>query len=75
MLKHLKICSKSPYKQVDKKTKDVGSWKRIQVHPNSVNFKLFEFNQEQSLAKMVIIDELPFKYVGNEGFKQFISEA
>jgi hypothetical protein len=28
-----------------------------------------------ALAKMVIIDELPFKYVENEGFKMFMSEA
>ena len=36
--------------------------------------KVLEFNQEecrQALAKMVIIDELPFKFVENTGFRLF----
>ncbi|KAL0328142.1 UNVERIFIED_CONTAM: putative AC transposase [Sesamum calycinum] len=37
-----------------------------------------KFDQEalrQGLARMIIMDELPFKFVENEGFRQFISLA
>jgi len=40
--------------------------------------KLVDFSQDSTrlaLAKMIIIDELPFKHVENEGFKMFMGEA
>lgn len=47
--------------------------------PNSTaSFKLVEFSQELgrlALAKMIIMDELAFKYVENEGFRYFVSLA
>ena len=46
--------------------------------PNKVSMKLVDFNQEQTLmtlAKMIIIDELAFKFVENEGFRKFMEDA
>jgi len=43
-----------------------------------VSFKLVEFNQEEqrfNLAKIIIIDELPFNHVEGAGFKGFMSCA
>ena len=40
--------------------------------------KLVDFNLEQTLialAKMIIIDELAFKFVENEGFRKFMKDA
>ena len=38
----------------------------------------YKFDQElirTALAKMIVIDELPFKFVEGEGFKNFVSVA
>lgn len=43
-----------------------------------MSFKLVEFNQEEqrfNLAKIIIIDELPFNHVEGAGFKGFMSCA
>lgn len=40
--------------------------------------KLVDFNQEETLialVKMIIIDELAFKFVENEGFRKFMEDA
>ena len=40
--------------------------------------KLVDFNQEQTLialAKMIIIEELAFKFVENERFRKFMEDA
>jgi len=41
-------------------------------------WKLVKFNQEKTLitlAKMIIIDEIPCKFVENEGIRKFIQQA
>ncbi|CAK8538506.1 unnamed protein product [Lathyrus sativus] len=78
MHKHLKVCLKNPNRVVDKKQKTIAIGKESEDDPNSVILKLVDFNQERTrltLAKMIIIDELPFKYVENEGFNMFMKEA
>ncbi|CAK8565823.1 unnamed protein product [Lathyrus sativus] len=78
MHKHLKVCLKNPNRVVDKKQKTIAIGKESEDDPNSVSLKLVDFNQERirlTLAKMIIIDELPFKYVENEGFNMFMKEA
>ncbi|CAL5207228.1 unnamed protein product [Lathyrus oleraceus] len=78
MHKHLKVCPKNPNRVVDKKQKTIAIEKESEGDPNSVCLKLGNFNQERTrleLAKMIIIDELPFKYVENEGFNMFMKEA
>jgi len=40
--------------------------------------KLVDFNQDQTiiaLSKMIIIDEIAFKFVENEGFRKFMEDA
>ncbi|KAK2450692.1 zinc finger BED domain-containing protein RICESLEEPER [Trifolium repens] len=72
MIKHLKVCQKNPNRKVDKRQKTIAIGKESEDDPNSFSLKLVDFNQERTrmaLAKMVIIDELPFKYVENEGFE------
>lgn len=76
--KHLKKCTKNPNRVVDKKQKTIAIGPASEDDPNSVSLKLVNFSQERSrlaLAKMIIIDELPFKYVENEGFKLFMGET
>ena len=78
MLKHLKVCVKNPNKEIDKKQKTISLGKQFEDDPNSVSFKLVEFKQEETrlaLAKMIVVDELSFKFVENQGFRDFISEA
>lgn len=76
--KHLKVCLKNPYRVVDKKQKTLAIGIGSEDDPNSVSFKLVDFSQEKTrlaLAKMIIIDELPFKHVENKGFKMFMGDA
>ena len=43
---------------------------------STISIKLVDFNQEKTryqLAKMVIIDELAFKFVDNLGFREFMA--
>ena len=64
--KHLKVCLKNPYKVVDNKQKTIVIGTGSEDDPNSVSLKLVDFSQENTrltLAKMIIIDELPFKHV------------
>lgn len=66
---------KNPNKEVDKKQKTTVIGKTSEDNPNSVSLKLVNFSQKRTkftLAKIIIIDELPFKYVENEGFKMFM---
>ena len=71
-------CKKNPHRQADKKQKTVFFGSDSESDPNKVSMKLVDFNQEQTLialAKMIIIDELAFKFVENEGFRKFMEDA
>jgi hypothetical protein len=78
MNKHLLVCTKNPHRESNKKQKTIALGKGSEDDPNYVSFKLVEFSQELTrlaLAKMIVIDELPFKHVENEGFRHFVSVA
>ena len=78
MIRHVRDCTKNPNKEVDRKIKTINVGKDFEDDPNVASMKLVEFNQEQiliALAKMIILDELPFKFVKNEGFRKFIEKA
>ncbi|KAK2415525.1 zinc finger BED domain-containing protein RICESLEEPER [Trifolium repens] len=75
--RHFKICPKNPNRVIDKAQKTIVLGKQVEGD-NNVSFKLVEFNQQEcrlELAKMIIIDELPFKHVEGVGFKRFMSRA
>ena len=47
----------------------------VEASENVGLFEAWKFDQDQiraALSKMIIIDELPFKFVEGEGFKQFV---
>nr|XP_025680231.1 zinc finger BED domain-containing protein RICESLEEPER 1-like [Arachis hypogaea] len=76
--KHLRICTKNPHKQVEKGQKTVALGSQFEDDPNTVTTKLVNFNQEETclaLANMIIVDELPFKFIEAQGFRQFMSKA
>ena len=71
---HLRTCPKFPRDTVDK------GQNLINFLPSSTGAKegvisTWKFDQAQSrkaLAKMIIVDELPFSFVEKEGFKNFM---
>ncbi|KAL1316599.1 hypothetical protein AAHE18_15G077800 [Arachis hypogaea] len=76
--KHLRICTKNPHKQAENGQKTIALGSQIEDDPNAVTMKLVDFNQEETrldLANMIIVDELPFKFVEVQGFRQFMSKA
>jgi hypothetical protein len=77
MWSHLKVCKKFPF-VVDKKQKVLVLEPKIEKgelgEQNVGSLKAIGYNYDecrQALAKMVIIDELPFNFVEGRGFKLF----
>lgn len=69
-------CPKNP-SNTDKKQKMIALGKQSE-NDNTVSMRLVEFKQEDcrdALARLLIIDELPFKFVDNPGFRGFMSVA
>ncbi|KAI4347299.1 hypothetical protein L6164_008121 [Bauhinia variegata] len=59
---------------VDLKQKEIS----FAIKPEDETIMLDDFNQEEcrlALAKMLIIDELPFNFLENESFKTFVRAA
>ncbi|WOG87948.1 hypothetical protein DCAR_0207181 [Daucus carota subsp. sativus] len=70
--KHLKSCKKLPLSGESKQTQS----SLHSVGGNECIFKKRHFDQKTSrhkLAAMIIIDELPFRFVEGEGFKDFMN--
>jgi BED zinc finger len=68
---HFRLCPKSPYRVEDKKQKILS----FETNNNDGSLKAVTFSVQEcrkALAKMIIIDELPFKKVEGEGFKMFV---
>ena len=78
MCSHLKVCKKFPF-VVDKKQKllvlEPKKDSDESEDKNMGTLKAIGFNHEEcrlALAQMIIIDELPFKFVEGRGFKSFL---
>jgi hypothetical protein len=78
MWSHLKVCKKFPF-VVDKKQKllvlEPKKDSDESEDKNMGTLKAIGFNQEEcrlALAQMIIVDELPFKFVEGRGFKSFL---
>lgn len=76
--KHINNCRKYPYNEKNKNQKilsfhHVGQGDNTSLSSNLVSWS---FNQEAAriaFAKMLIMDELPFKFIEREGFRQFMN--
>ncbi|KAM7500817.1 hypothetical protein LguiA_025231 [Lonicera macranthoides] len=72
LLAHTPVCKKYPYRKQDKKQKQLSMEPKEE---GGVNLTATSFSVEAcqiALAKMIIIDELSFKFFENEGFKLFM---
>ncbi|RZB43165.1 putative AC transposase [Glycine soja] len=68
---------KNPVRQVDNNRTTIVVAKACEGDPNVVSMKLVDFNERTlvELAKMITVDELPFKFVEYEGFRNFMEAA
>ena len=75
MLNHLDNCSKYLYikGKTDKKQSHLSFESKNNVESKDITLaKYSEKKIRASLAKMVVVDELPFLIVEGEGFKEFV---
>ncbi|KAH0766223.1 hypothetical protein KY290_002212 [Solanum tuberosum] len=77
MLTHIAKCPKMPY-NIDINQSKLAFQPIIGGNKGDVVVVPWKFDQEEcrkALCRMVIIDELPFRFVEKEGFKQFMKVA
>lgn len=73
MKNHVRTCKNYP-PNLDKKQKLSDLESKTTVNDDAIP-NLWEFNQDvirKALAKMLIVDELPFSFVEREGFREFM---
>ena len=74
---HLKTCIKNPLNEAaNKKQKRISSYQSVRDGETVSNMIVWKFSQPAcrlALARMIIADELPFKFVEHEGFRNFCS--
>ncbi|KAL0329120.1 UNVERIFIED_CONTAM: Zinc finger BED domain-containing protein RICESLEEPER 2 [Sesamum radiatum] len=76
MNNHLKVCKKHPGNTSVASNQTITSFcQTMDVKESCSHVKFDQEALRQGLARMIIMDELPFKFVENEGFRQFISLA
>lgn len=72
---HLKKCKKNPHNMETSQAK-IGFQQISKDQGSETTINIWKFDQELSrktLAKMIIVDELPFSFVEGEGFRYFVT--
>ncbi|KAF7135723.1 hypothetical protein RHSIM_Rhsim08G0120500 [Rhododendron simsii] len=70
----LQKCTHNPFKKDKKKQKTLQFQTKVEGEKGESSLGLWKFDQVacwNALAKMIIIVELPFKFVDHEGFREF----
>ena len=74
LLSHLTSCRKYPHRDVDNNGQQTLSFQSKKDGDEGVNLVAMSFSVEaarRALAEMIVLDELPFRFVEGEGFKRF----
>ena len=74
MLQHMKVCKKWPFPRDDKQKILFFQAKREGESDSNV-LVIANYSEERirlTLARMIIIDELPFEFVEQQGFQEFV---
>ncbi|KAM3303723.1 hypothetical protein P3S67_014753 [Capsicum chacoense] len=74
MLGHIRKCKKTPC-NVDTRQSKIAFQSVTGGNKGDVSIVSWKFDQEEcrkALCRMIILDELPFRFVEKEGFKQFM---
>ena len=70
MLQHMKVCKKWPFARDDKQ-KTLSFQAKREGESGSNVLVVANYSEERirlALARMIVIDELPFKFVEHQGF-------
>ncbi|KAL0003920.1 hypothetical protein SO802_011481 [Lithocarpus litseifolius] len=74
MLQHMKVCKKWPFPRDDKQ-KPLSFQEKREGKSGSNVLVVANYSEERirlALTRMIIIDELPFKFVERQGFQEFM---
>ena len=74
MLQHMKVCKKWPFPR-DNKQKILSFQAKREGESGSNVLVVANYSEERirlALARMIVIDELPFKFVEHQGFQEFM---
>ena len=74
MLQHMKVCKKWPFPR-DQKQKTLSFQAKREGESGSNVLVVANYSKERirlALARMIVIDELPFKFVEHQGFQEFM---
>ena len=74
MLQHMKVCKKWPFPRDDKQ-KTLSFQAKREGESGSNVLVVANYSEERirlALARMIVIDELPFKFVEHQDFQEFM---
>jgi len=74
MLHHMEVCKKWPFPRNDRQ-KTLSFQAKSEGESGSNVLVVANYSEERirlALARMIIIDELPFKFVERQGFQEFM---
>ena len=72
---HMNLCNQNPNNINSAQAQLVLQSKGVEGEGNITNWRFDQEAIRKSLACMIVIDELPFKFVESKGFRKFMSVA